>query len=68
MHKIDELKDTFERLQFYPTVVCLTEHWLNGANESYILKYSFSHELAAFYGREWTSRGGSCIVVRQGTQ
>lgn len=36
MHKIDELSDTFERQQFYPTVVCLTEDWLNGANKSYL--------------------------------
>lgn len=66
-HKIDELNVTFQRLNFYPVVVCLTEHWLCEINKHYLNKFS-GYELAAFYGREGTSRGGSCILVKQGLQ
>ncbi|MBS0018900.1 MAG: endonuclease/exonuclease/phosphatase family protein [Candidatus Sulcia muelleri] len=67
LHKIDELSDTFQVLKFHPTIVCFTEHWLSKSCKNYLDTFA-GYEVAAFYGREHASRGGSCIMVKQGVQ
>lgn len=63
VNKIDELLSYLHVLEDKIDILCVTEHWLS-ENNSCILNRLEGFNVASFYGRSETARGGAFVAVR----
>lgn len=69
LSKSDAISVCLEELESEGTfvdVVCFTEHFIMKGYENYLTIPNY--ELAAYYSRDNSKRGGACIIVRKGLQ